>query len=651
MAISAITQPDEFMAAYSAIPTKLFDTDVFISENYKYLINICFDDATIISTASYAVYGNIFTELFTGSIPHNYILGDYLFLDDSLNNNLYTGYYIVRKITSTTSFVIDLITTQPFGVNTFTTQKFIKYKMNPDLEGNAKLNLSNVLKDFVSQNLTGQSVNYGLHFPGPDTRFCYDIKAGSEKNCVLEFDDNIFSGGVLGFIATGITSLSGVCFEIGDTINVQQDVYGWAYLDNVFQGGAVGFTGSTAVPFPLGASIQVTGQITNPSYNGLTTLTAIPSANELTTAKTFLSSTPVEPGVIYGVPKPEYNGVCNITNIFIDPILGYLVVLTDKSNTGASPILPGNITFADNRISIFPNELTISGLCVFNARLNNHEFSMTEYDKYVIQNRSFNLNYPSTILNNLQKYRVEKSTIGWILLHYDTTSASATTTTNFGYSFFDVNGTSLGNVVVANTEDDVYAPIGIDQISNLTFSQQFGGSFSGYSGSVDNYCLFAAYGNGNITQYSNKVCFELNKDCSKYQIYHLMWKDKLGSWIAYPFIYVSRDNIESETKTYYQQEGNWEDNTFKYDDYGRGEKSFFLRSRKSILVNSGWLYEFERDLMEDLIQSPFVYLQTPDNDLYGGKLEEKKIEVYKRINEDLFSYSFNFIFASNEYRF
>ena len=42
MAISAITQPDEFMAAYSAIPTKLFDTDVFISENYKYLINICF---------------------------------------------------------------------------------------------------------------------------------------------------------------------------------------------------------------------------------------------------------------------------------------------------------------------------------------------------------------------------------------------------------------------------------------------------------------------------------------------------------------------------------------------------------------------------------------------------------------------------------
>ena len=130
-----------------------------------------------------------------------------------------------------------------------------------------------------------------------------------------------------------------------------------------------------------------------------------------------------------------------------------------------------------------------------------------------------------------------------------------------------------------------------------------------------------------------------------------MWKDKLGSWIAYPFIYVSRDNIESETKTYYHQDGNWEDNTFKYDDYGRGEKSFFLRSRKSILVNSGWLYEFERDLMEDLIQSPFVYLQTPDNDLYGGKLEEKKIEVYKQINEDLFSYSFNFIFASNEYRF
>jgi hypothetical protein len=162
---------------------------------------------------------------------------------------------------------------------------------------------------------------------------------------------------------------------------------------------------------------------------------------------------------------------------------------------------------------------------------------------------------------------------------------------------------------------------------------------------------FTANPSGGITQYSNEVCFELNKDCSQYEIYHIMWKDKLGSFISYPFIYVSRDNIESERKNYYRQNGSWENNSFGYKDYERGEKDFYVRSRKSIIVNSGWLYEFERDLMEDLIQSPSVYLQTPDNRLYGGRLEEKKIEVYKQKNDDLFSYSFNFIFSNNEYRF
>jgi hypothetical protein len=109
--------------------------------------------------------------------------------------------------------------------------------------------------------------------------------------------------------------------------------------------------------------------------------------------------------------------------------------------------------------------------------------------------------------------------------------------------------------------------------------------------------------------------------------------------------------MEVDRKGYYKQNGTWENNTFGYDEYGRGDKNFYLRSRKSIIVNSGWLYEFERDLMEDLIQSPSVYLQTPDNRLFGGSLEEKKIEVYKEVNDDIFSYSFNFVFANNEYRF
>lgn len=130
-----------------------------------------------------------------------------------------------------------------------------------------------------------------------------------------------------------------------------------------------------------------------------------------------------------------------------------------------------------------------------------------------------------------------------------------------------------------------------------------------------------------------------------------MWKDKYGSFLSYPFIYYSRDFIEAERKTYYRQDGTWEYDTFGYDDYGRGEKTFYSRSRQTYTLNSGWLKQFEVPLMKDLIQSTSVYLQTPDNRLYGCNLLDNKLELYKDKQEQLYSYTFNVSVSFNEYRF
>jgi len=769
MAYSAITQPHDYMAAYSAVPLKLFSTDYNISENFKYIVNITWDKVTVTGNTTYIMYNSVFTKL-TSSTPHNYSLGDYLFLNDSDNNDLYTGYYIIRKIVSSTEYVIDLTPEQPFGVNSFTTSRFVKYKFNPDLDGYAKMDLYNVLKDFVSENLTGQTVDYQLSYPGPNTKFCYELVCGSEKNYRLAFEDNLFSGGSLCFYNSTITSLNDTPLQVGDQIFVEQDIYEWTYLDNVFDGTYVGFTGSTQPPFNVGSQVTVLGQLTHPSYNGLTTMFSTGTTpNTLVVEKLWLGSTAVEPGSIYGVPRPEYNGTAVITNLYIDVTYG-LIIQTDKSFTTSSPVLPGYITYADNRLTTIPNEIVISGLCVYNSHINLPDYTITAFDKYVIQDRNFDENFLSTVFQPGLTYRVEPSTIGFVLTHLGSDSLSLGT----GYEFYNSDGGTLGQLLITGTTvDDFYSPIGLEQIGGITSVQDYGVPFSGYVNDINSYCMFAAdtcgcnaicitleykpgsgttttqcvvkednlingkpaflvdvvytgttypsqlsyivdssnptndgwylqstvgateysgigltwlfdklnatdcaashswsspigspveggvgvgsYVDANdlgcITQYSNQICFELNKDCSKYEIYHLVWKDKLGSFISYPFIYVSRDNVEVDRKGYYKQNGTWENNTFGYDDYGRGDKNFYLRSKKSIVVNSGWLYEFERDLIEDLIQSPSVYLQTPDNRLFGGSLEEKKLEVYKQVNDDIFSYSFNFIFSNLETRF
>lgn len=645
MGYSAITTPDTYMAAYSAVPIKVYSTEWNTQENFKYLINLCWDTITIssITTASYG--NNAYTQLTVAS-SIDYEIGDSVFLEDVLNSNQFTGYYNVQAIPNSTTILIDLIT----GLQTITSgnklSKVVKWKLNPDPDGYGKLDLSNVLKDKVSDVLTGQSVNYGLAYNGDDTRFCYTLFCGSEKNYVFEFEDNLFSGGSVGFYNSNILSLSGVPFQVGDLITITQDQVGWSYTDNFFSSGSVGFTGSTQHSFLAGQTITVTGQETNPYYNGITTILSA-STYDLITNKSFQGASPVEPGIIYGIPRPEYNATALITEIFTSVTYG-VVIITNIPYTTASVVIPGSIQYANGIITTSPNELQITGGCVFNAHINRPDYSLTAYDQYVVQNRSYSGNNISTLLSGETCYRIEPSTIGFLLSHQDSSNYAD----GMSYLFYNSSGSLLGEayIVKPTGSEDFYSPLGLDQFAASNYVN-YTNTFTGYSGNIASYTMNTYNSAGSPVQSSNKICFKLNTDCSMYEVFNIMWKDRYGSYISYPFIYMSRKNIEADRKTYYKQEGNWNDDTFQYYDYDRGETNFYTQSKNSYVVNSGWLYQFETELMEDLMQSTDVYLQTPDNRLYPCMINDTSVELFKEINEQIFSYTFNLRVAFNEFRF
>jgi hypothetical protein len=649
MSLSAITEPYDYMAAYSAVPLKLFSDEFNQQQLYKYIVNMTWDKVIISNDTSINIGNNIYTKL-TSTTPHNFIVGDTVLVDDSINLNQFTGYYNVQQIISPTQFAINLIPNAPFGLSGFSTSKVIKWRLTPDLDGYGKIDLSNTMKDFVSQNLTGQTESYALSYPGPDTRFDYQLYCGSEKQYTFNFDDNLFSGGTVAFHSSGTTSLLNFPFQVGDTIQITQDVYEWPYTDNYFApGNQVGFTGTTQPPFLTGQTITITGQQTFPFYNGITTVAGV-GTNNLWTYKEWQGSSPVEGGFVYGVPRPEYNTVATITSITLDPVLG-VVINTNIPFTIASPAIPGIIQFADGRITQTPIEIQLSAATIYNAHINRNDYSITAFDKYVIQVRNFVENNISTLLSGDTQYRIERNTIGFLLTH----TYLGTYADGMFYKFYNSAGTLLGTVIVPKlnvNEKDFYSPIGLEQIAGSNYTDILN-VFSGYSGSVLTYAA-SAYDEvspGVITPRTNPIFFKLNQDCSMYEIYHLMWKDRYGSFISYPFIYMSRDNIEVARQTYYKQEGSWNDGTFQYYDYGDGEKNFYLQSRKSYVLNSGWLYQFETELMEDLMSSASVYIQTPDNRLFQAHIAQKEVELYKEINEQIFSYTFNVRVSNNEYRF
>jgi len=649
MSYSAITLPHDFMAAYSAIPLKVFDTSYDQLNQYKYIVNAVYDDVFISTAITTTYQGQILTELTTAT-PHSFQKGDTILLNDYNNNNVLTGYYNILSVVSSTKIIVDLFLQFPIVAFPLRASKFYKWKLTPDLDGYGKLDMSNVMKDLVSQNLTGTSVDYGLIYDAPDTKRCFGLLLGYESQYTFDFEDNAFiSGGTVGFYNSSITSLSGIPFQIGQVIQITQNQVGWNYTGITNNGTYAQYTSNQPHGFSATQPIQVQGQSTLVSYNANTTVLSVQSTTSLTTFQSFIGSSS-QGGIIWGQPRPEYNTTAVITNIYVDITLG-VVIETNLAFAGSSPVISGSITYPGNQTPQILTEITdYNAFCVYNAHINRPDYSITAFDPYVIQNRAFSGNQISTILENETCYRIERNTIGFLLFH----AFPASVVDGVIYVFYDNNYNTLGSIRLiknVSSQEDFYVPIGLNQISNTSYVD-ISGTFSGYSGSVNTYIVYgydAPF--GTPSQRTMDKCFKINDDCSMYEVWHLMWKDQYGSFISYPFIYYSRDFIEAERKTYYQQDGTWEYDTFGYDDYGRGQKTFYSRSRETYTLNSGWLKQFEVPLMKDLIQSTSVYIQTPDNRLYGAQLLDNKIELYKDKQEQLYSYTFNVSVSFNEYRF
>jgi hypothetical protein len=763
-----LVQPSEHMGAYSAIPLRVYDTDVLTSDDYKYLVNILWNKVEFSSTSSANINGVVYTTLVTDT-PHSFRKGETVFVNDDSNGNEHSGYYILKSIISDTIIAIDELWGIPFGPSGSTVSRVVKYKLNPDLEGECKLDLSNSLKDFVSQNLDDTLSD--LPFSGNTTRFDYDLSIGSESRYVMRFDDNIFYSGALGFVTSEFVNVADVPFNVGDQINVAQDIVAWTYTDNYFCG-YVGYTGTTNHNFLTGQTIEVVGQITNPQYNGIATITAVDNTTSLCTNVPYGNNTGLEPGTIYGTPRPSYNGTATITDI-VTGAGSTIIIVVNKSFGESSAVIGGDIRYADNRLTTIHNEAFVLDLRCYNAHINRLDYTVPFFEQFYIEPINCSgdtVDKLSTLLltdNTSKKYRIEPSTKSFLLSHTD----SGSTTNGLGFDFYDSGNNLIGQISQQDIfYEDMYSPIGIEQLAtNLSNYQQVsgltGGDFTSYSGSVDNYSVYGSticnccecdlnihleykdltsedmtafvqpgLINGNnffyftlsgspaqlaympsgidsgwymteqgVTEYSGittlyafdknnetfcpagvfgqewsapipspvltsvlnevtflptsikpitkKIWFEINDDCSDYEVYHLMWKDRYGSWLSYPFIYFSKDFTEVERSTFYKTEGNWDDNTFGYDPYGRGESQYFGRSRDKVTVNSGWIKDYENLLIKDLLESTSVYLQDTEGRLLACIIEEKELELKKNNQVMIYNYKMTVRLSNNEVRF
>ena len=644
MSLSAITQPYYSMAAYSAVPLRLRDDNFGDFDNYKYLTNIVWDNYAVNEIQAYVFNGLLYTKC-TTTTPHNYQLGDELLIDGGTNNANLTGYYFVVKIIDANNFVINRVFEAGI-TSSFQIYKVISYQMPPDIQGEAKLDLSNTLKNYCTDNL--KDVNE--IFEGTDTRFGYRLRLGCSYDYVFQFNNLIPTGNTASFFSSAAT-INDVELNVGDMVQITVNPIEWDYDFAYNTQNYLAFSGSSAHGTPLASTFNVTGQISNPNFNGIKQkLITVQPTNAVISTQIISFTPPQEPGTIYFYPPSNYNTTATVTQI-VDNSPGVTIFVSIDGIAeafGWDAQFGGEIRKIGGASVLDVSKVSINNLNVFSTRFKDYDYTMDAFDKFAVQPRAANLNFLSTILKPEEQYiyDIQKDTKSWLLCH--TVSAFVN---RARYDFFDGAGILLGASTITNVtseQNDFYMPIGLDQILASNNRQDIIGDLTAFTNDIVTYRVSGAEDTIPRTNYYR---FRPRKCSTSYTQFKLMWKDSGASWLSMIFNLKSYDEIEVERNTYYKQKGRWNNDTFSYEKFDRGEEQYFTRSRKKYTLNTDWLSDEEVRLVEDMFESAKVFIQDKNGELVACVIDLDTIELYKSQNEELFQYEFIVRESTNNYRF
>ena len=140
-------------------------------------------------------------------------------------------------------------------------------------------------------------------------------------------------------------------------------------------------------------------------------------------------------------------------------------------------------------------------------------------------------------------------------------------------------------------------------------------------------------------QTSEKVTFNINETCSKYNEVRVHFLNRLGGYDAFNFYLKSIHQTDIKKDKYDQQHHDWNGWTYDYTKKSRGATDYNVSLNKKLTVNTDYLTEEESLWMEDLITSPSAYIEE-SNELIAVNLDARRIQRKTSLNDKLMQYTF-----------
>ena len=105
--------------------------------------------------------------------------------------------------------------------------------------------------------------------------------------------------------------------------------------------------------------------------------------------------------------------------------------------------------------------------------------------------------------------------------------------------------------------------------------------------------------------------YTVNLNCpdeKQFESIRLCWLNQWGAWDYYTFTKKSTRTLATQKTTYNQLEGTWNDRVYKMEGFQGGKKTFRVNATESIRMNTDFISVNDNTVLEELINSPEVYL-------------------------------------------
>lgn len=150
---------------------------------------------------------------------------------------------------------------------------------------------------------------------------------------------------------------------------------------------------------------------------------------------------------------------------------------------------------------------------------------------------------------------------------------------------------------------------------------------------------------------SELFTFNIIDSSCKYETIRVHFMNRFGKFDSFNFPLVSRKNRATEKATYNKPLGVMTAGVFGYTKKDRSKTQFWSKAQTSLSVTSDWMTTSESCWMEDLLDSPFVFIQTDSSTLIAVNVTDTAMEVKETENDDLINYTFTLEYATVDERY